>query len=176
MKGAWLSPKKAPGSDKIINRVLKEIFDILHNHSLILFQASINIGHFSFAGMIRQYNKCKTTWPADQIKESKIRTSTPQHPESKTIIHVNQIENRTLRIKPLLASLQHHQRRDVRLWTRNRDDQMLSARLKELREREERTARRGWMKEHEKRLSIGDLKFVKSTLQYVEKRRRFNFN
>ena len=171
----WLSSKKTSESNKIINRVLKEIFDILHNHSLILFQASINIEHFSFAGMIRQYNKCKT-WSADQIKESKIRTSTPQRPESKTIIHVNQIENRTLRIKPLLASLQHHQRPDVRLWTRNRDDQMLSARLQELREREERTARRGWMKEHEKRLSIGDLKFVKSTLQYVEKRRRFNFN
>src|SRR5579859_6839990 len=41
-----LSPKKAPGPDEIPNRVLKQCFEELKDHLLLLAQESFEIGHF----------------------------------------------------------------------------------------------------------------------------------
>ena len=42
-----ISPKKAPGPDKIANIMLKKTFDITSHHLHTLIQASINTAHFS---------------------------------------------------------------------------------------------------------------------------------
>ena len=64
-----LASNKTPSSDEISNKVLKECYDKIQNHILVLAQASLKVGHFptcfkkTITAVLRKPNKPNYTKP-----------------------------------------------------------------------------------------------------------------
>ena len=64
-----LAPNKAPGPDEISNKVLKECYDKIQNHILVLAKASLKVRHFptcfkkTITTVLRKPNKSNYTKP-----------------------------------------------------------------------------------------------------------------